>query len=163
MAVDSYAEQKENYKNMQSQYQQREQTTVQDQMENRLRFMEQVVEVKKTNPEIYKAMSKPIWTPELESLVYASDEGAKIVLYLGKNEAEAKRIADLDIDQMQNELELIEQRVKVQPRTVSGAPKALTPVDDAKHLDVKNIDDIKDDDEWFAARRREREKKFRKG
>lgn len=62
--------------------------------------------------------------------INASDMGPQVLYYLGKNPNEAARIAALPAIQAARELGRLETRISLpQPKTVTSAPKPVTPLD----------------------------------
>jgi len=125
-------------------------------------FLEQVDELEEEYPDIRKAIEKPIFGNELRNVLFDSELGAKIALFLSNNEKEAIRLNQLSEKQMVKEVGKLEERINNLLKNTSKAPAPLTPVDDSKGKMLKDIDEISQDQEWFNARRREKLERLKK-
>lgn len=78
--------------------------------------------------EFAAAVNQPVFTPEMASALYESEHGPSVAFHLGKNTAEANRIASLPPDQMLREIGRLEGRFSQAPERVSEAPDPISPV-----------------------------------
>jgi hypothetical protein len=159
-AFGEYEDLRDNWKDAQSKSVKEEEIDTQEIVRHQSKFIEKGAKLADKYPDWYEIINKPIWTPKLSGYLYGT-ENPELAIYLGKREDEAKRIGNLPIDEMEAELEAIEAKMKIPVRPVTKLPDPLSPVDDAKYVNVKNIDDIENDQEWMNARKKERLKKLR--
>jgi hypothetical protein len=159
-AFGEYEDLRDNWKEAQSKSVKEEEIDVQEIVRHQSKFIEKGAKLADKYPDWYEIINKPIWTPKLSGYLYGT-ENPELAIYLGKREDDAKRIGNLPIDEMEAELEAIEAKMKIPVRPVTKLPDPLTPVDDAKYVNIKDIDGIKDDQEWMNARKKERLRKLR--
>lgn len=130
--------------------------------ENVERYIKQIDELRKDNPDIDKYISKDIFSKDLAYAIYDSPESGKLALYLGKNEMLAKSLSDMSEKQMLKELGKLEERIISLTKNTSQTPRPIIPVDDStgiSEIDESNLSD----DEWFKEYKKRRLKKLERG
>jgi len=94
-------------------------------------FNERSKALREKHADFDEVVDRPYFTPDLATALYESEQGPDIAYFLGKNEAEAKRIGNLQPAQMFREIGKLEARFSAAEhgkRSVSGAPAPITPV-----------------------------------
>jgi hypothetical protein len=162
-AVSRYEDDKDNWKSAQHSTKQDEEQIKNDLIEGQARFMQNGAELSRKNPDFFQVISQQnVYSVPLANTLFTLDNGHELAYYLGKHKDEALRIGSLDSDSMIDELESLEKRMKVQSKSVSNAPKPIVPIDGGD-VEIKDINSITDDQEWFEARKREKLRKLQKG
>lgn len=95
------------------------------------------VKVTEKYPDFREAVAKEVFKPQLAQALYEravediEDEttvSAELSYYLGKNEAEARRLSDMPVKQMLVELGKIEEKLNSLNKKTSNAPEPIEPV-----------------------------------
>jgi hypothetical protein len=109
-----------------------------------------------------EVINRPVFTREIMEALFESEQGPEIAYFLGKNEAEALRIADLSPAQMLKEIGKLEGKFSAEStkRTISGAPPPITPVGGTATVDQDP--DKMTTPEWMAHENRQRLEKIKK-
>lgn len=91
-------------------------------------FLERAAPLKQKYADFESVVDSPVFTPEMREGIFDSEQGPEIAYFLGKNHAEANRIAGLPPAQMLREIGKLEARFAPNPKAVSAAPSPITPV-----------------------------------
>lgn len=118
--------------------------------------------MKQKHADYEEVINRPVFTREIMEALFESEQGPEIAYFLGKNEAEAHRIADLSPAQMLKEIGKLEGRFSAESprRTVSGAPPPITPVDG--NATVEKDPEKMSTAEWMAHDKQQRLEKIKK-
>ncbi|MGR3303272.1 MAG: hypothetical protein ACUZ8I_12320 [Candidatus Scalindua sp.] len=91
-----------------------------------------------------------------------SEHSGRIALFLAKNEGERLRIGNLvDAGAINREIGKLEQKFTSAGKKQTTAPAALNTIDNKSDTVIKDIMKIKDDDEYFKARKAEKVTAFK--
>jgi hypothetical protein len=126
-------------------------------------FMEQVNALKVTNPEIEQIIEKPIYSKPLEAAILESDDSGKLILYLGKNESEIHKLNEMGKKEpwkIAEYLGMIEGKLNVLEKKKSNATEPIVPLG-GNNGNLKDIDSITNDDEWYKERQKEKLRKLK--
>ena len=127
-------------------------------------YLERVEEAKlpEKYPDFFEVTEKNIYHTELINELHDDEKGGELAYYLGTHQTELKRInyyAQYNPERMLNEVDKLKKRLFT--KQASNAPNPISPVNEEKGNPPKNIDEIKNDEEWFEAKQEERRRKFR--
>lgn len=94
--------------------------------------------------------------------IHNSEYSAKIALYLATNPTELEKMASLNnADVINREIGKLEAQFSNLQKKTTKAPKPLEPAEGKDSTVVKDINEIKDDDEWFRAYKKQESARIR--
>lgn len=92
-------------------------------------FLERAAPLKQKHADFEQVINSPVFTPEMRDAIFDSEQGPEVAYFLGKNPAEANRIAGMQPAQMLREIGRLEARFSApNQRAISSAPSPITPV-----------------------------------
>ena len=119
--------------------------------------------MKQKHADYEEVINRPVFTREIMEALFESEQGPEIAYFLGNNESEALRIADLSPAQVLKEIGKLEVRFSAAPSTriVSGAPAPITPVTGT--TTVEKDPEKMTTPEWMAYEKQQRVEKIKRG